>query len=73
MGVTSKEEYDMIFGIKYPPSTEKIFFWTSDGKKHYGFFVKDINKFIKNVNRWKDADKNIWYKNEEVMGWEYLS
>ena len=71
MGV-DKKNYPWLFK-SYPPSTTRVYFWTSDGQKHYGFFVKDINKYIKNVNRWKDEDKNIWFDDKDVDYFEYLS
>ena len=54
-----------------PPSTRIIYFWTKDGTKHTGFFVKDINRYVKNVNRWKDTDTETWYDDTEVETWRY--
>ena len=34
-----------------------------------GFFVKDINKYIRNVNRWKDVSTGKWHDDSEVMAW----
>lgn len=53
-----------------PPSTKRIRFKTHDGEWHNGFFLKDANKFVRNVNRWKDTDTGRWYDDEEITEWE---
>ena len=58
---------------EYPASTAPVRFKTKDGKTHNGFYVKDINKHIRNVNRWKDKETNKWFDDIEVAGWEYLN
>jgi len=52
-----------------PPSTKRIRFKTKDGW-HIGFFIKDVNKYVRNVNRWKDAETKKWYDDNEVMEWK---
>lgn len=64
----------------YPPSTKPVFFLTKFVKDedtgdyvsgwHKGFFLKDANKYVRNVNRWKDTDEHKWYNDEDVIGWE---
>ena len=54
-----------------PPSTKRIRFKTKDGW-HIGFFIKDVNKYVRNVNRWKDAETRKWYDDDEVMEWKEL-
>lgn len=54
-----------------PPSTVEVRFFTIDGKTHRGFFLKDANKFVRNVNRWKDKNTNKWYDDDLVTDWEY--
>lgn len=59
-----------------PPSTKLVVFYTKnkDGGEdifHEGFFVKDINKHITNVNRWKDTVTDIWYDDDQVTYWFY--
>ena len=56
----------------YPPSTESVIFYTNDKGEHEGFFVKDINKYITNVNRWKDTNTNEWFDDDAVIQWSYL-
>jgi len=59
----------------YPPSTKEVIFYTEEGGekvKHNGFFVSNINKYITNVNRWKDTDTNKWYDDDAVIQWSYL-
>lgn len=56
-----------------PPSTKKVYFWTMDNEMHIGFFLKDANKYVRNVNRWKDTDSGQWYDDDEVLTWEYFS
>lgn len=53
--------------INRPPSTKRIRFKTKDGW-HVGFFLKDANKFVRNVNRWKDTETNRWYDGD-VFEW----
>lgn len=52
-----------------PPSTKKIVFQTKDGVTHNGFFLKDANRYVRNVNRWKDTDTNVWYDDSEVISY----
>ena len=56
--------------VEYPPSTTPIRFITDDGEQHTGFFVKDINKYVRGVYRWKDVDTGQWYDDDEVLLWE---
>ena len=61
---------------KNPSSTKLVVFYTKneDGKEdifHEGFFVKDINKHIRNVKRWKDDVTGIWYDDDQVTYWFY--
>ena len=55
---------------EHPPSASPIRFRTSDGIQQLGFFIKDINKYVRNVNRWKDVDSGKWYDDRDVIGWE---
>lgn len=55
----------------HPPSTKVVIFWTGE-IRHNGFYVKDINKYVRNVHRWKDIDTGIWYEDDEVTDWKYL-
>lgn len=55
-----------------PPSTKRVIFWTKDGVKHKGFFLKDANKYVRNVNRWKDEYVGKWFDNAEVTCWERI-
>ncbi|MBO7450878.1 MAG: hypothetical protein J6U54_10975 [Clostridiales bacterium] len=41
-----------------------------NGETHIGFYLKDINKYVTNVNRWKDIDSSIWFDDDEVEGWD---
>lgn len=52
----------------YPPSTKTVRFRTDDGW-HTGFFLKDANKFVRNVNRWKDKETKTWYDDRQVIEW----
>lgn len=52
-----------------PPHTKRVTFLTKEGT-HNGFFVKDINKYIRNVNRWKDTDSGRWYDDKDVIEWQ---
>lgn len=52
-----------------PPSTKIIRFKTNDGW-HVGFFLKDANKYVRNVNRWKDSETRKWYDDDEVKEWK---
>lgn len=55
--------------MKKPPSTKRIQFKTKDGVPHNGFYLKNANQFVRNVNRWKDIDTDKWYDDEEVVEW----
>ena len=58
---------------KHPPSTKRVYFYTGDDPiAHRGFFVKNINKHVCGVNRWKDIDTNVWYDDQEVISWKDL-
>jgi hypothetical protein len=54
-----------------PPSTKNILFRTSDGKLHNGFFLKDANRYVRGVNRWKDTDLDAWFDDDVVTAWGY--
>lgn len=54
-----------------PPSTKRIQFKTKDGW-HVGFFLKNANQFVRNINRWKDEDTKKWYDDDEVEEWKEL-
>ena len=41
-----------------------------DGEAHIGFYIKNINKYVTNVNRWKDVDSEEWYDDKDVEGWD---
>ena len=56
----------------HPPSTKIVIFWTEDGEEHRGFYVKNINKYISGVKRWKDVNTDIWYDDSEVTDWKYM-
>ena len=34
------------------------------------FYVKDINKYIRGVNRWKNVRTGKWMDDEQVVEWE---
>ena len=55
----------------HPPSTKEVIFYTEDSK-HVGFYVEDINKYVRNVKRWKDTETNTWYDDDKVVAWYYL-
>lgn len=55
--------------MKHPASTKRIVFRTKDGVEHKGFFLKDANKYVRNVNRWKDTDTGAWHDDGEVIAW----
>lgn len=72
-----KKYSDKVSAVKekingHPPSTELVVFETEDGKPHHGFYVKDINKYIKNVNRWKDINTGQWFDDNQIEDWEML-
>ena len=52
-----------------PPSTKHVTFRTSDGVIHNGFYLKDANKYVRDVNRWKDTESGKWFDNDEVVEW----
>ena len=54
---------------EHPPSSRKVIFYVN-GETHIGFYLKDINKYVTNVNRWKDIDSSIWFDDDEVEGWD---
>ena len=53
---------------KHPPSTRNVRFKTDAGW-HDGFYLKDANKYIKNICRWKDAKDGKWYDDRNVIEW----
>jgi len=63
----------------HPPSTKPIVFRTGFVKDegtgdyeagwHKGFFLKDANKYVRNVNRWKDTEEHKWYDDKDVIEW----
>lgn len=55
----------------HPPSTKLVIFWTKEGI-HEGFYVKNINKYISGVRRWKDVRTETWYDDDEVTNWKYF-
>ena len=55
--------------IYMPPSPKHVRFRTSDGVIHNGFYLKDANKYVRDVNRWKDTESGKWFDNDEVVEW----
>ena len=54
----------------YPPSSRKVYFRTgSDGDWHEGFYLKDANRYVRNVNIWKDTKERKWYDDADVVEW----
>lgn len=53
----------------HPKSTVPIVFMTKDYVWHTGFFLKDANKYVRNVNRWKDTESGKWFDDDEVVEW----
>lgn len=53
---------------KRPPSTRPVLFRTSEGW-HRGFYLKDVNKYVKGINRWKDTETGEWIQDEDVPEW----
>ena len=51
-----------------PPSTKRVTFKVN-GVWHKGFYLKDANKYVRNVNRWKDTDDGTWYDDKDVTEW----
>ena len=56
-----------------PPSTRPVEFKTDDGKIHNGFFLRDANRYIRSVNRWKDTDRNVWFDDDRVVAWGFVT
>ena len=57
--------------MDHPASTVPVLFQTVDGIMHKGFFLKDINKHVRGVNKWKDTLHAMWYLDEDVVDWTY--
>ena len=63
----------------YPASTKRVYFRTHfmqdeetgdwEAGWHYGFYLKDANKYVKGVHRWKDLDRHKWYDDKDVIEW----
>ena len=68
---------------RHPASTKRVLFktrfiWdpeTGDATSgwHEGFYVKDANKYVRNVNRWKDTNTHEWYEDEDVIAWQDIN
>ncbi len=56
-----------------PPSTKPVEFKTIDGKIHRGFFLRDANKYVRGVNRWKDTERDAWFDDDRVVAWGYVT
>ena len=50
-----------------PPSTKPVEFKTVDGKIHRGFFLRDANRYVRGVNRWKDTERDAWFDDDVVV------
>lgn len=55
--------------VTHPPSTERVLFRIKNGGWHEGFFLKDANRYVRNVNRWKDTNSKRWYEDSDVLEW----
>lgn len=65
---------------KHPASTKRVLFRTQFVKDpdtgdwvsgwHEGFFLKDANKYVKNICRWKDCNEHRWYDDKDVIEWK---
>lgn len=40
------------------------------GEEVEAFYVKDINKFVRGVSRWKIISTGKWIDDEQVVQWE---
>lgn len=54
-----------------PTSTRPVHFVTLDGRSHHGFYLRDANRYVRGVNRWKDTDLNAWFDDDVVTAWGY--
>ena len=54
----------------YPPSGVSVLLKLKSGEVHEGHFIKNANKFVKNVNRYRiyKFDKKT-IDESEVVGW----
>jgi len=60
----------MIWNEGYPVSGKSVLLKLSDGSVHEGHFIKNANKYVRNVNRYKVykfGNKTI--DSSEVVAW----
>ena len=65
---------------EHPASTRPVYFRTKfvqdedtgdwEAGWHKGFYLKDANKYVRNVNRWKDTEHCRWYNDSDVVDWK---
>lgn len=56
-------------GVQKPPQHEVVEVKLDDGTVAEASWLKDINKYIRNVNSWKLADSGKYVKDSKVKAW----
>lgn len=58
--------------FELPKQNEDVLLLISDGTVHEGMFLKNANKYHKNINRWKIYKRRKTLAFDEVIMWRYL-
>lgn len=37
------------------------------------FFLRDANRYVRGVNRWKDTERDAWFDDDVVVAWGYVT
>lgn len=56
---------------KKPPQHKIVTVQLQDGTILKASWLKDVNKYVRNVNSWRIIDTGNYIKDSEVIGWKY--
>lgn len=56
---------------KKPPQHKIVMVQLQDGTILRASWLKDVNKYVRNVNSWCIMDTGNYIKDSEVIGWRY--
>ncbi len=55
-----------------PIAGKEVLMWVDGGEKHCGFWLKDANKYVKNIRKWKVYYGNHMIEENRVIAWVYI-
>lgn len=57
---------------KKPPQYKEVEVLVKGGKILRASWLKDVNKYVRNVNSWRIIGTGNYIKDSDVIGWRYV-